>query len=266
VSAGASGAIFGLLGAAVAELALHRKRYRAEWRRSLLGALVVVTIAQLGIGMGWSMIDQWAHVGGLVGGLAFGALLSPGWRSAERLAWPARVAAGALLALYAVAAVLAATTTYDDRLDGAPRVTRESGGLAVDVPADWEVAGDELRDPDLSVVLALDSISPGAENTDRAARLDAFVEAEQTRARDARFSLETRTPDPRIPLPDGFEGRERILVRKDDLGTVQRYRVILFAGEPGGKPMVGVLYVPDLLAVDAAAELGEILATIRRAP
>src|SRR5207253_69912 len=49
VSAGASGAIFGLLGAVFVELTLHRNRHRTAWNRGVWGSLVVVTIAQLAL-------------------------------------------------------------------------------------------------------------------------------------------------------------------------------------------------------------------------
>src|SRR6185503_4735312 len=97
--------------------------YRPEWRRSLLGALAVVTVAQLAIGFGWAMIDQWAHVGGLAGGMLAGTLLSPGWRWAEH---PVAIATGRILAAlvaaaFAWGAIGAATTDYADTLRREPR-------------------------------------------------------------------------------------------------------------------------------------------------
>jgi membrane associated rhomboid family serine protease len=269
VSAGASGAIFGLLGAALSELALHRKRYRKEWRRSLLGALVIVTVAQLGVGMGWSMVDQWAHVGGLVTGLALGALLSPAWRWSERRAAEvsARVLAVALIAVYLGAGAFAAVTPYRDRLRDTPRVTRAIGGVQVTLPDDWAIDADVAQDLDLRILLALDALSPFVTDTaDLDKRLDAAEPIERERAAQSHFTEVQPGGEPRIPLPAGWVGRERVLVARDALGNLQRERLILFAGDPGGVRMVGALYVPDLLADDAGALLGEILATVRPAP
>jgi rhomboid protease GluP len=112
VSAGASGAIFGLLGAAIAEFALRRKAYPDRWRRQVLANLVFLAIANLIIGEAVKVIDQAAHVGGLVSGLVVGATLAPRGRLgrtafARRLS--AALALGAL-AVVAVSLVLVATT------------------------------------------------------------------------------------------------------------------------------------------------------------
>jgi rhomboid protease GluP len=240
VSAGASGAIFGLLGAAVIELALHRKRYRREWRRSLLGALVVVTVAQLAVGFGWEMIDQWAHLGGLVGGIAMGALLSPGWRWAEKPAsvWLGRALAAAMILIYAWGGVMAATHDYGDRLAQASRVTRVVDGIAVDAPIGWQQEGDDLYDPDLNVILAV-GLDDEKDAKDRASKLE--------------FSDVSPANDTLIA-----GAREWVLTETDALGSTQRYRMVLVPN--------GTLYAPEQLVRDAAAPLGQILASLRAAP
>src|SRR6185436_13663198 len=61
ISAGASGAVFGLLGAVFVEITWHREHYRSAWRRGMWGALAVIAVCQLGFGFFYPVIDQWAH-------------------------------------------------------------------------------------------------------------------------------------------------------------------------------------------------------------
>lgn len=63
---GASGAIFGLLGAALI-FAIHEKE---RVGKQFLINVVVVIVVNILIGLGLSNIDNYAHLGGLVGGMA----------------------------------------------------------------------------------------------------------------------------------------------------------------------------------------------------
>lgn len=68
-SLGASTAIFGLLGAQMVFFYQNRKLYGSGARRALQNALMVAGVNLLiGLSPG---IDNWGHLGGLVGGLAF---------------------------------------------------------------------------------------------------------------------------------------------------------------------------------------------------
>jgi membrane associated rhomboid family serine protease len=77
VSAGASGAIFGLGGALLAYALLNRRalpvRLFSHWVKNLLFFVVL----NLMIGLMHKGIDNWAHGGGLVGGFLFGLCLVP---------------------------------------------------------------------------------------------------------------------------------------------------------------------------------------------
>lgn len=76
LSAGASGAIFGLLGAMVAFFLRQRELFGTWGRQRLLNLLGV---AALNLVLGFTMphIDNLAHVGGLVSGTVIGWLLAP---------------------------------------------------------------------------------------------------------------------------------------------------------------------------------------------
>lgn len=76
-SVGASGAIFGLVGAYSAYCVQNRKLLGSEGR-DMLGGLAVTIAINLGLGMMRdSNIDNWGHIGGLLGGAATGLLIGP---------------------------------------------------------------------------------------------------------------------------------------------------------------------------------------------
>lgn len=76
LSAGASGAIFGLVGAVGMFFFLHRKVFGEAARRMLMNIAVIAAI-NLFFGLSASGIDNFAHIGGFAGGLVLGAILSP---------------------------------------------------------------------------------------------------------------------------------------------------------------------------------------------
>jgi len=76
VSAGASGAIFGLLGVMVAFFRRHREMFGA-WGRQRLFSLLGVAGFNLVLGFSVPGIDNLAHLGGLLSGLTLGWLLVP---------------------------------------------------------------------------------------------------------------------------------------------------------------------------------------------
>jgi rhomboid protease GluP len=85
-SAGASGAIFGLLGALVAFLYVHR---RILGRRGLLQFRHLILVALLNLFLSLMPgIDGWGHVGGLITGAAItillGPVMEPVWIAPER--------------------------------------------------------------------------------------------------------------------------------------------------------------------------------------
>ena len=76
IGAGASGAIFGVLGALVAFLVVNRG-VLGEMGRQTLTALLVLGAINLFFGFATPGIDNWAHIGGLVAGFGLGMALTP---------------------------------------------------------------------------------------------------------------------------------------------------------------------------------------------
>jgi rhomboid protease GluP len=74
LSAGASGAIFGLLGAMIAFL-LRRRDRLTPYAKSLLGQLVVWAGINVFFGFSFGAIDNAAHLGGCAAGFLMGLLL-----------------------------------------------------------------------------------------------------------------------------------------------------------------------------------------------
>jgi rhomboid protease GluP len=78
-SVGASGAIFGLIGAE-AVLLYRNRRLLGERARAGLMNIVIIAALNLFIGLSpGSRIDNWGHFGGLGGGLAMAWLIGPIW-------------------------------------------------------------------------------------------------------------------------------------------------------------------------------------------
>ena len=76
IAVGASGAIFGILGAFAAYFVVHRHALGEMGRQNLTGLAVIAAI-NLAIGLAIPGIDNWAHFGGLVGGFVMGFALAP---------------------------------------------------------------------------------------------------------------------------------------------------------------------------------------------
>lgn len=85
-SLGASGAIYGLLGALVLYFVQNRQGF-GEYGRRRLSNLIGVIALNLFITIALPNIDLWAHAGGLLGGLALGYALAPVYRVAPGDLW-----------------------------------------------------------------------------------------------------------------------------------------------------------------------------------
>lgn len=262
VSAGASGAIFGMLGAVFVELTWHRAKYRQLWKRGMWGGLVVVTVAQLGVGFLYPVIDQWAHGAGLIAGIVFGAMLTPStsWWKLTRTA--GRVIAIGFVALSLTAGVLVATRSVDASLAALPTKRFVVGGVAVTAPATYLV-DNELVDPDHIVFVTvarepMQAMMPQmtewiakAHQIGKARGFDTVVAAQDARV---------------VPLPEGWEGTELLGAFEDPMGAKQYYRVVVAGKAFGGDLVLLALMTPDSIAKSGAGFFTKLVASIQPAP
>ena len=84
IAAGASGAIFGVLGALVAFFVVRRNMMGEMGRQTLTGLLVLVAI-NLFFGLATPGIDNFAHMGGFVAGFALGIAFAPQYRPVSNI-------------------------------------------------------------------------------------------------------------------------------------------------------------------------------------
>jgi membrane associated rhomboid family serine protease len=155
LSVGASGAIMGLLGAIIVVLILRRGTWPEAWRRALLWNLVLLGAIQIYIGFQLPMIDNAAHVGGLIGGAAMALIVAPGGLLGSSL--PARVVLLALALLAAGgmvwATVRTARTSFEATMEKLPRKTVTVAGHTLTVPSYWreDPENDAVEDPILGM-------------------------------------------------------------------------------------------------------------------
>ena len=160
ISAGASGAIFGLLGATFVELTWQRRRHRAAWRGGVWGSVAVVVVAQLGIDFVEPMTDQWAHAGGLATGALLAFVLSPHARWHKLATHVARAVTLSFVIASVATAVLVARTTVADSLVRGWKPSSDLVMLShVDATLDAAVDAD-LKKPDAQVTIANAAIIP----------------------------------------------------------------------------------------------------------
>lgn len=77
-SVGASTAIFGLLGAEAVFLIQNRKSFPGQFQRAI-GNIIFIAAINLFIIGSLPGIDNWGHIGGLIGGLMFTSFAGPLW-------------------------------------------------------------------------------------------------------------------------------------------------------------------------------------------
>jgi membrane associated rhomboid family serine protease/Tfp pilus assembly protein PilF len=113
VSAGASGAIFGLAGAMLTTGYLHRSAVPRRWRRAFGGGIVPIIILNLALGFSIPGIDNWGHLGGLATGMVLSALIPPPgleWVPGSLIEEPSQ--AMAVVPMIVVAVAMAATVNH----------------------------------------------------------------------------------------------------------------------------------------------------------
>jgi membrane associated rhomboid family serine protease len=261
VSAGASGAIFGMLGAVFVELTWHRAKYRALWKRGMWGGLVVVTLAQLGVGFMYPVIDQWAHGAGLVAGIVFGAALSPStsWWKLTRNA--GRMIAIGFAALSIVAGVLVATRSIGTSLAALPTHRFVVHDIAITAPATY-IADGELVDPDRLVFVTLQReplVAMMPQMTEWIGRADQIGKARG-------FTEVVPAKNRAVALPDGWEGTELIGSFEDPMGTRQEFRIVVAGKNFDGSLLLVTIMTPDLIAREGAEFFAKLVGSAAPAP
>ena len=264
VSAGASGAIFGLLGAVLVELTLHRKKHRQAWKRGMWGSVVVVTVAQVGIGFLYPVIDQWAHGAGLVAGLLAGAALSPSLRFARASSYASGAIAVAFAIVAAVATIQITRTTIADSFTATPSSRHRIGQVTIEAPSDWKLSAGGIADPDGIVIVTLDR---EARMTSAPPQLVAmWIAGETQRAKERGFDDIAVASERLVALPPGWEGSELEVSFEDPMGYRQRYRAITCGKRTPEGAILASIYAPGSIVAAAPGYLSALLLSIAIEP
>jgi rhomboid protease GluP len=257
ISAGASGAIFGLLGAVFVELSLQRRHHRTAWSRSMLGSLAVIVIGQVGIDFMYSGVtDQYAHAGGALAGAALGALLSPHARWARASLYASRVIAAAFAGVCVFSALMIVRTPIAKSL-GIP--DHEIGilpGLFMSTPPAWKLDDNSLHDPD-------DLIEVRFLSSNAASPVDAITQAEEDRVRHQFDRIDISTEHV-VPLPPGWDGRELAISAEEpnEVGGRQHYRLIIATKQVPGGLIAMSIEVADSIARAAPGLFTALVASV----
>jgi membrane associated rhomboid family serine protease len=175
LSVGASGAIMGLLGALIIVLLLRRGTWPEAWRRTLLWNLIFLGALQIYVGFQLPMIDNAAHVGGMIGGAAMALVVAPGGLIRDGVGGRAVLVmlAAAMLGAFAWTGVRVARTSLDETLRKMPLKTAQLDGELLRVPEYFERQEKTgyLVDPYLEIEIAPHQPIKNADS-----RLDAYVE------------------------------------------------------------------------------------------
>ncbi|HEU4735078.1 MAG TPA: rhomboid family intramembrane serine protease [Kofleriaceae bacterium] len=257
ISAGASGAVFGLLGAVFVEITWHRSRYRAAWKRGMWGALAVIAVGQLAYGFLDPVIDQWAHGAGLAAGALLGVVVSPGARWSWAGLQLARALALAFAALVVLSGIAVARTPVADSLGGGGTARHVVAGVAITAPSRWIAAGDQLYQPDTLVRIKLARLPRG----NPVQQLAMWIVEEGRVTKDELGAELAAAPDRAVALPDGWDGIEREAAPEDAMGYRQRVRVILCGRAFGDTMVVMSIQVPSVVASAAPAFFAALIAS-----
>ena len=124
VSVGASGAVFGVTGALLMAVIEHRGRFPAAHSKQLITSLAIFIIYSLAYGFSKQGIDNAAHIGGLLAGLAMGWLMEE--KIDERKSAARR---NAMLAVSGIVALMAAVVL----VQAVPAAKRDVGKYLADL-------------------------------------------------------------------------------------------------------------------------------------
>ena len=136
ISIGASGVVFGCLGAAAVFGLRYREVLPARYRQLLGEAAIPLFLVFLY--MGWTSpgVDNWGHLGGLLFGAAAAGVLPARLMLTRKTPWASSLLRGAAL-VAVVAAVCGGGALLAPALPPLHRVRDETFGLSVSVPETW---------------------------------------------------------------------------------------------------------------------------------
>jgi membrane associated rhomboid family serine protease len=258
ISAGASGALFGLLGAVFVELTWHRKRYRTAWKRGMGMALAVVIVAQVGYGFMYPVIDQWAHGAGLISGALFGAILSPHAPWAKAGVQLGRMIAVLAAVFFVIAGLRVLRTSINDSFIRLPRYPANIG-VIIAAPAAWVLSPGELAEPDGLVIVTAKRVPL----TDAPSQMAMWVGAEAPAIAKSRYGSVEPATEPMVALPKTWEGVELVSSFEDPMGYRQRYRMVVCSRAIGDELVLVMVATPETVAQKASAFLAFLVASIR---
>jgi membrane associated rhomboid family serine protease len=248
ISAGASGAIFGLLGAVFVELTLHKKHHRAAWNRGMWGSLLVVALGQFGLDvfMYSGITDQFAHLGGALLGAVMGAVLSPHMRYQTVAKQTARVIVAMFALACVVSAVMVVRTPIAQSLGVPDHELAIGASLVAKAPADW-IYDETLHDPDDMI-----EVKFASSNADKP--FDDFMASEQARMHKRFERIDIATVHV-VPLPPSWTGQELSVSAEepDAVGGREHYLLVLAAKQVRGGTILVSIEVTETMARAAPA-------------
>jgi len=258
ISAGASGALFGLLGAVFVELTWHRKRYRTAWKRGMGLALAVVIVAQVLYGFMYPVIDQWAHGAGLAAGAVLGAILSPHAPWAKAGLQLGRTIGALALVFFVLAGIRVTRTSINDSFSRLPR-NPQNIGVTISAPAAWLYSPGEVTEPDGLVIIDVKRVPL----TDAASQMAMWVGAEAPAIAKARYGSVEPAHDAMLTVPKKWEGVELISSFEDPMGYRQRYRMMVGSRVFGDELVLVMVAAPETVAEKAAVFLAFLVSSIK---
>jgi membrane associated rhomboid family serine protease len=257
ISAGASGAIFGLLGAVFVELTLHKKHHRAAWNRGMWGSLLVVALGQFGLDvfMYSGITDQFAHLGGALLGAVMGTVLSPHMRYQTVAKHTARVIVAVFALACVVSAVMVVRTPIAKSLGMPDHELAIGASLVAKAPADW-IYDETLHDPD-------DMIEVRFASSNAEKPFDDFMAAEQARMHKRFERIDIATVHV-VPLPPSWTGQELSVSadEPDAVGGHEHYLLVLAAKQVRGGTILVSIEVTETMARAAPAFFTALLSGI----
>ena len=255
LSVGASGGVMGIVGAAIIELILRRGRRGAL--PGLLNYLVFITIAMLGVGFASPMIDQSAHIGGLVCGGIATLVLSPRRSLGAGVVgrWLAIVVCGASLAAAALTVWGVVESPYARTVERIGWREVSAGGLRLEVPRHWESTGDNFVDSMLALEATVKALP--------AADLGAVEQAvqEQLEKTDNVSGIEAAAT-PILMAPPGWTVHELRFIATVDHTEVP-FRDATFLRLAGRQTLLVHVQVPEPAAPAAVAVVERVVASAR---